>query len=500
MVERLKAFSLSKEETLGVDLREEDIQVGVEEGKRSLIGRVFGDKKANFLGLRTAFMKLWQYKGLCKVIALGHNAFQFIFPRTSDREAILEGKPWFFDNQLLILHPWSENLSGEDACFQSSPMWIQVWQIPSHWIFIETGRKIGMRLGTVLDVLIPDTGGKETRHLKLLVELDLTKPVMRGTRLRFKQNEIWVEFKYEQMPTFCFYCGCVGHNERVCTRRKEDLGSNCLKGEQYGPWLRAGYGLKKPGGPQMQREAHDQVDNTTAPGLILEGEDKGGRAQASREKEIAAGEEGPGGGLGRQQDIPTLVMKLPELSLDTLAQDRLASPSLGKGDAKGVRGTNTEGEEGWKVELGKGDLTLLDVFDQSLQGGKHYSRARGVEIPQLHEQQVMPGQKERKPLANCTNKLQDENYENMKASKVAAKGKWKRLARLQGQQAMEQEVIVGDNLGDLNCKRGRAETELTMDAIGMNQPEKKMKGLELEQILHNTEVEETSLNWSRPIR
>lgn len=126
VVERLKLFSLSEDETLGIDMKNDDIQVGVEEGMRNLIGRVFGDKRANFWGLRTTFMKLWQYKGLCKVIALGNNTFQFIFSRPLDREDILARKPWFFDNQMLILHHWSETLTGEDTSFQSSPKWIQV--------------------------------------------------------------------------------------------------------------------------------------------------------------------------------------------------------------------------------------------------------------------------------------------------------------------------------------------------------------------------------------
>lgn len=180
----------------------------------------------------------------------------------------------------------------------------------------------------------------------------------------------------------------------------------------------------------MQRAIHDQVDNTTALGLILEGEDTGGRVRESCEKEITAGEEGIKGCLERQQDIPNLVMELPEISLVTLAQDRLDSPSLKKGADKEVRGNNAEGEEGRKVELGKGDLMILDVSDQSLQGAKYCSRTRYVVIPELQEQKVMPGRKERKPLADCTNKLWVENCENMKSSKVAAKGQWKRLARL----------------------------------------------------------------------
>lgn len=80
-----------------------------------------------------------------------------------------------------------------------------------------------------MDVMIPKTWGNENRHIKLLVEVDLLKPLMQGTKLRFKQSEIWVQFKYEQLPIFCFHCGCVGYNERVCTWLKEDLDLNCLK-------------------------------------------------------------------------------------------------------------------------------------------------------------------------------------------------------------------------------------------------------------------------------
>lgn len=143
---------------------------------------------------------------------------------------------------MLILYPWKETLTWKDDCFKFSPIWIQVWQVLFYWISVDTGKKIGMMLGNVLDVLIPETGGKENRHIKILAEVDLSKPLMRGTMLRFKQSEIWVQFKYEQFPTFCFYCGCVGHNERACQLRKEDLGLSCLKEEQFvvasGVWER----------------------------------------------------------------------------------------------------------------------------------------------------------------------------------------------------------------------------------------------------------------------
>lgn len=65
-----------------------------------------------------------------------------------------------------------------------------------------------------MDIITVEAGGKEGRHMKLLVEIDITKPLQRDTKLKYRQNEIWVDFKYEQLPGFCFYCGCSGHSKK----------------------------------------------------------------------------------------------------------------------------------------------------------------------------------------------------------------------------------------------------------------------------------------------
>lgn len=51
--------------------------------------------------------------------------------------------------------------------------------------------------------------------MKIPVDLDLTKSLLRGTMLKYKECELWVEFKYELLPTFCFYYGLIGHKKNV---------------------------------------------------------------------------------------------------------------------------------------------------------------------------------------------------------------------------------------------------------------------------------------------
>lgn len=156
---------------------------------------------------------------------------------------ILQSRLWFFDNQVLVLHPWSAQLQGNAPAFTISPVWVQVWKVPLHWISVETDRKIGQLLRNTLNVLISDGGTREGRHFKILVELDLTKPLARGTKLQYQQEETWIQFKYEQLLSFCYYCGCIGHIERICGIRLDDLNENRLKKDQFGPWLRASTGM-----------------------------------------------------------------------------------------------------------------------------------------------------------------------------------------------------------------------------------------------------------------
>lgn len=75
--------------------------------------------------------------------------------------------------------------------------------------------KIRGIIGTVRDLIIFESSGREEGHINVLVEFDLNKLLLRGIKLRYKKLETWVEFKYEQLLIFCYYCGKIGHNEKL---------------------------------------------------------------------------------------------------------------------------------------------------------------------------------------------------------------------------------------------------------------------------------------------
>lgn len=66
-----------------------------------------------------------------------------------------------------------------------------------------------------------------------MIELELNKPLLRGTNLNFEGESTWIEFRYEQLPIFYAYRGVVGHGERFCLLKVTDVKNSNLKKGQF---------------------------------------------------------------------------------------------------------------------------------------------------------------------------------------------------------------------------------------------------------------------------
>lgn len=152
-------FELSATELEGVDLCPEDICEGVQDCRQSLVGRLIGEKVANFTGIKNFTNHAWGYPRNLTVTELGPNIFQFRLEKGEDREKILMGGPWIMDNQILVMKEWKAGCDKKDHNFQFAHLWVQVWNLPVHWLCKSVGFKVGKVFKSVREVLVPPGGG-----------------------------------------------------------------------------------------------------------------------------------------------------------------------------------------------------------------------------------------------------------------------------------------------------------------------------------------------------
>lgn len=137
VIQRLEKFQLSGVEDGGVDIDPTDIKGSEDLCEKSLVGRIFGDFSVNYTGLKQTMTKLWCDEGELKVIELQHQMYQFVFTKDDERKRVLDKRPWTFDNQLLVIHPWQEGIDSNPSAFSVTPMWLQAWRIPVQWLSSE---------------------------------------------------------------------------------------------------------------------------------------------------------------------------------------------------------------------------------------------------------------------------------------------------------------------------------------------------------------------------
>ncbi|CAI9116057.1 OLC1v1017107C1 [Oldenlandia corymbosa var. corymbosa] len=103
----------------------------------------------------------WRQRGLVGEEKIQAKTFQFIFAKSEDREAILRQRPWSFDSHFLVLQKREEEMDYEAETFNFTPIWVQIWNIPRHWVFREMGLDLREFIDEVKDAIVPDISDKK---------------------------------------------------------------------------------------------------------------------------------------------------------------------------------------------------------------------------------------------------------------------------------------------------------------------------------------------------
>lgn len=95
-------------------------------------------------------------------------------------------------------------------------------------------------MGEVLDSAVYEMPEK-ANFVKIKVLFNINNPIRVGLYIGNKVDGVnWVDFRYENLPMSCFYCGLVGHTEENCSQKREESSDNAKEGTNpRGAWLRS---------------------------------------------------------------------------------------------------------------------------------------------------------------------------------------------------------------------------------------------------------------------
>lgn len=246
ILNRLSNVQLSDEEDDEIVISDEIIQDVVTSCRYSCLGKLLTTKRFNVQFLKDSLRRAWgSPKNLC-IMEVGSNLFHFKFESEDQLTKVWNGGPWNFDNRLLVLQKWEPDLSPELVEFKSIEFWVQVWGLPFQFITPVIGESIGNKMGEFLGVDGRALAAERGKFIRIRVRLPLNRPIKRGSNIVLGQgNRCWVDYKYERLNSFCFYCGFLGHEELECMVQAEDTKAGSVKPFKYGESMKAGFGYRR---------------------------------------------------------------------------------------------------------------------------------------------------------------------------------------------------------------------------------------------------------------
>ncbi|KAL8484903.1 hypothetical protein ACS0TY_027267 [Phlomoides rotata] len=182
----------------------------VKSSSRCLIEKVLSRKAFNAFGFLEAMKRVMAPARGFTAREIDKNLFLFQFNSEADMRTVLNREPWLFEKNVVILKELGSGEQPSSIALCMTPLWVRVYDLP---MVARNKNSISLIVGRIGELVEVDQTSLEgfSHSVRVKIKIDIQKPLKKGLI-----QKVWIEFKYERLPSFCYICGTLGHWRKDC--------------------------------------------------------------------------------------------------------------------------------------------------------------------------------------------------------------------------------------------------------------------------------------------
>ena len=122
----------------------------------------------------------------------------------------MEGRPWLFRGAAIVMEEYDGFSNVKAYKLDRIPTWGRIQGVSEGLMETELAEKVATKVGDLITVVVNEGKINSTLFLRTRVWLDLRKPLVRVVPITLKERMKYL-VQYEKLPSFCLFCGCLGH-------------------------------------------------------------------------------------------------------------------------------------------------------------------------------------------------------------------------------------------------------------------------------------------------
>ncbi|KAL2224373.1 UNVERIFIED_CONTAM: hypothetical protein Sindi_2957100 [Sesamum indicum] len=195
------------------------VRDGAKRWKSTAVGYFMG-KRPFYHHLKEFAHSIWP--ALQEVTATANGFFFFRFKTEIDMEEVIEGGPWLFQGQPIVLQKWEPGMAMRKLKHTQVPVWIKMRHLPLEFWTTEGLSTVASGVGKPL---YPDAITRACTRLdfaRVCVMIDVTQKLEKHIIIMTPDEDggetpCKVDIEYEWLPPKCTGCMTLGHSVKECS-------------------------------------------------------------------------------------------------------------------------------------------------------------------------------------------------------------------------------------------------------------------------------------------